>query len=77
MPGSSHIFIIGNVLLRRYYLVFDQNAKQLGFALANRSPKIDSHFSGATASDSPLGLAKAPYSEPTPIPTVRPMPMMS
>ena len=77
VPGSSNIFILGNVLLRRYYLVFDQNAKQIGFALANRSPKVNSHYVGASVSDSPLGIATANYAQPTVYPTPRPRPMMS
>ena len=57
IPGSSNMFIIGNVLLKRYYLVFDQRAKQIGFAIANRDPVVSSQFVGAGAFDSPLGRA--------------------
>jgi hypothetical protein len=56
-PGSSNMFIIGNVLLKRYYMVFDQNAKQIGFAVANRAPVVSSSFVGAGAFDSPIGRA--------------------
>lgn len=57
IAGSSNMFIIGNVLLKRYYLVFDQRSKQIGFALANRTPKVNSQFVGAGAFDSPMGRA--------------------
>lgn len=84
IPGSSNMFIIGNVLLKRYYMVFDQNSKQIGFALANRTPKVDSHFVGASAFDSPMGRADpqsipqvghhSAGTSPTPTPMAIPIP---
>ena len=55
--GSVSPVIIGNVLLRRYYTVFDYESKRIGFATCNRSPDITSAFVVANLNSPPNGTA--------------------
>ena len=56
--ASDDTFIIGNVLLRKYYMVFDQESKAIGFALANRATRINSQFVAGSYRNSPPGIAR-------------------
>ena len=49
--------IIGNVLLRQFYTVFDYGAREIGISNANRNPQINSSFVAAGYKDSPIGIA--------------------
>lgn len=40
--------ILGNLLLRKYYIVFDQWNRKVGFATPNRSPTVKSQFRPAS-----------------------------
>jgi hypothetical protein len=49
--------ILGNVLLRKFYVAFDYKNKQMGFAACNRSPTVKSEFLAADSSVSFSGTA--------------------
>ena len=49
--------ILGNVLLRQFYIVFDYAARKIGFANADRSPYLNSSFVAADYTNSPVGTA--------------------
>ena len=54
---SSDQFIIGNVLLRRYYTVFDIVNKRIGFATCNRNPNVKSTIVSLDLTKSVKGIA--------------------
>jgi hypothetical protein len=56
-PLQTSRLIIGNVFLRRYYTVFDQKNRKIGFATCNRTPNIESKFVVADSSNSPNGTS--------------------
>lgn len=49
--------VLGNVLLRRFYTVFDQSSRKIGFAIANRHTGVAANLAGGSSRNSPLGLA--------------------
>jgi hypothetical protein len=55
--SKDSTFILGNILLRRYYTVFDQYSKAIGFAVANRSPRISPQFVAGSFMNSPMGTS--------------------
>jgi saccharopepsin len=55
--STTSAIIIGNVLLRQFYTVFDHSARQVGFAVANRSPDVIPNLVAGTSSNSPNGTS--------------------
>lgn len=57
-PSSkTDIFIIGNVILRQLYTVFDYGSFKIGISDSNRNAKINSTFKRRDFTDSPIGIA--------------------
>ena len=57
--SSTAAPILGNVILRQFYLVFDYSARKIGIANADRSPYLNSSFVAADFRNSPVGTAPA------------------
>jgi hypothetical protein len=54
---SSKQAILGNVILRQFYTVFDFSAKKIGFAECNRFPNVTSQLVAGSFAKSPNGTA--------------------
>lgn len=57
--SSSSSIIVGNVILRQFYTVFDYGSRKIGIANADRSPYLNSSFVAADYRNSPVGIAPA------------------
>ncbi len=55
--SSSSSVILGNVILRQFYTVFDYGSRKVGIANADRSPSLNSSFVAADYRSSPVGTA--------------------
>lgn len=55
--SSSSSIILGNVILRQFYTVFDYGSRKIGIANADRSPYLNSSFVASDYRNSPVGTA--------------------
>ena len=55
--STSNNIIVGNALLRQFYIVFDYTNRQMGFANANRAPVVTSQYVAGSFTNSPNGTA--------------------
>lgn len=58
-PASTQndIIILGNVILRQFYTVFDYGSFKIGISDSNRHAEINSSFIAADFTDPPIGIA--------------------
>ena len=61
--SSTSSLILGNVLLRQFYIVFDYGSRKIGIANAYRTPLVNSSLVAGNYRRSPVGTAPASVAE--------------